>query len=189
MLIQQEVKLLEEAGEGGSADVKELREARSTIDVNEQTIREVRRMHQVYYAVLILSSTEKSLNWKVSLNPRFTVKMNWNNGLTTSNVNWIDYVLQATIPPNMVTVTVVIAQSLPRGRTTMTDVNYVKVHIVWTLVLYSLEKLWTMYQRTRLESFVRIARYVFFSTDWRVELMRQSTEHDTVDCPLAEDVF
>jgi hypothetical protein len=43
MLIQQEVKLLEEAGEGGSADVKELREARSTIDVNEQTIREVRR--------------------------------------------------------------------------------------------------------------------------------------------------
>jgi hypothetical protein len=32
---------LEEAGEGGSADVKELREARSTIDANEQTIREV----------------------------------------------------------------------------------------------------------------------------------------------------
>jgi len=37
----QEIKLMEEAGEGGSADLKELREARATVEANEQTIREV----------------------------------------------------------------------------------------------------------------------------------------------------
>ena len=51
----------------------------------------------------------------------------------------------------------------------MTDVNYVKVHIVWMLVLSSLVRSLMMFiqlePRAILASFVRIARYVFISAD------------------------
>jgi len=115
---------------------------------------------------LTLSSTAKSANSKASSNPRSTAKTSWNNVLTILNVNLIDYA-PMTILLN--TVTVAILQSQPQGRTTMTDVNYVKVHIVWMLVLSSLVRSLMMFiqlePRAILASFVRIARYVFISAD------------------------
>lgn len=69
------------------------------------------------------------------------------------------------------------------------DANCVKVHIVWTLVLYFQARLWMMFQKARVGSSARIARYVLPLVLLDYGLMRQSTEHDTVDCPLAEDVF
>ena len=141
---------------------------------------------------LTLSSTVKSANSKASSNPRSTAKTSWNNALTISNANLTDCA-PTTILLN--TVTVATLQSQPPERITMTDVNYVKVHIVWMLVPSSLVRSLMMSiqleSRALLASFVRIARCVLLSDDQVMgqELMKQSTEHDTVDCPLAEDVF
>jgi hypothetical protein len=151
--------LLEEAGEGGSADVKELREARSTIDANEQTIREVRHPPPNITRQLTPSSIGKSPSWRASSSPRSTEKTSWNNAPTTSNVNSTDYA-RTINHPSMVMGIVATARLLRQGRITTIGVNYVKVHIIWTLVLYSPVRLWMMFPRTRLERSVRIARYV-----------------------------
>ena len=158
-LIKQEVKLLEEAGEGGSADVKELREARSSIDANEQTIREVCLFTWIQIGRLTFSLIAKCPNSKALSSPRSTAKTNWNNEQSSSNANSIVYVLQ-TIRPSMGTVTVGIARSQRQGRTTMIDVNYVKVLIAWMPVLCSAGKSWMMFRRRRPARFVRTARYV-----------------------------
>jgi hypothetical protein len=152
--------LLEEAGEGGSADVKELREARSTIDANEQTIREVRHPLPCLIRQLTPSSIGKSPSWRASSSPRSIEKTSLNNAPTTSSVNSTDYA-RTINHLSMVTDTAATAQSQRQGQIMMIGVNYVRVHIVWTLVLYSRARLWMMYQRTRLEErSVRIARYV-----------------------------
>jgi hypothetical protein len=110
---------------------------------------------------LTRSSIAKYLNWRVLSNPRSTVKMNWNNVLTISKGNSTDYVRPTTLL-NMVIVGT-LQLRLPE-RITMIDVNYVKVHIVLTLVLFSRAKLWMMstrlLPRAILANFVRIARYV-----------------------------
>lgn len=151
--------MLEEAGEGGSADVKELREARSTIDANEQTIREVRHPLPHLVCQLTPSSIGKYLNWRASSSPRSIEKTSLNNAPTISNVNSTD--CARTINHlSMVMGIAATARLLRQGRITTTDVNYVKVLIVWMLVLYSRERLWMMFPRTRLERSVRTARYV-----------------------------
>jgi hypothetical protein len=110
---------------------------------------------------LTRSSIAKYLNWRVLSNPRSTVKMNWNNVLTIWKGNSTDYARPTTLL-NMLTVGTPRSQ-LPE-RTTMIGVNCVKVHIVLTLVLFSLAKLWMMstrlLPRAVLANFVRIARYV-----------------------------
>jgi hypothetical protein len=167
--------LLEEAGEGGSADVKELREARSTIDANEQTIREVLHPLPCLIRQLTPSSIGKSPSWRASSSPRSTEKTSLNNAPTTSSVSSIDYA-RTINHPSMVMGIAATARLLRQGRITTTDVNYVKVHIVWMLVLYSRERLWMMYQRTRLEErSVRIARYVL--QHLVVEREADGTEH------------
>lgn len=141
------MKLLEEAGEGGAADIKELRDARNTIESNEQTIREVGPLLRFirHDCTDCRSSIEKYLSWKVSSNLRSTAKTSWRPVLPTSNVSLIDY---APHPDHRAPTTVIAVP--PRSRRLaqaviamgitirIIDVNCAKVHMTWTPVLYSL---------------------------------------------------
>ena len=135
--VPQEVKLLEEAGEGGAADVKELREARSTIEVNEQTIKEVRPTgpalsHTIEPSLRSPSSIGKSRSSRASSSPRYTAKTSWKPARPISSASLIVYAM----PLGTHKVIAVTPRSQRQGLPTamiartgaITGASYVKAH-------------------------------------------------------------